>query len=806
MEQPEHGVTQNAVHPDTQTSQPGGLVVDEPPLPRRTRRPLDGLRLLFAAVGMTTLVTLAVVAESTLTALTGDLAELNSVMPRGPVNIVSIAAALIAQALPFVIVLILMLRGRFRTTFELLIAASIAAITATLVSDWLLGSTLERLHDSFVPGVQGDTGTPVPMYPAVLVAAVTVVARLNLKRVRQAALFAIATSFAVGLFEGEITVAGIFASLSIGYIVGLLVRLVSGQPSVAPNGWKVANVLRANGYALTSLHADSVERYRRYVAESEQGMLGVLVLDRDTEGAGALARAMDQLRTREEVRPRQAVTMRTAVNQITLQSLAVSRAGVRTPKLRKVLKVNSEATAIVFDHVPGRPLSKLTADEVSDEMLEDLWRQIRRLRRSQVAHRRLSGRSILVADSGKIWLLDPSGGEVAAPDLAMRADLAQALVAASLVVGAERTIDTAMRVLSVNVLNSAVPLLQVVALPGTVRRELQGKRELLTELRDSLIRRIGREIEPVRLQRFKPLSLVTGVGAVAAVYLVGTQLTDVSFGELWEQTDLRWIFPAMLAMFLSFVGAAFAILGFVPEKVPFWRTLGAQVCLSFLRLIAPSTVGNVALNIRLLTKAGVAGPLAAASVAANQVGNVAITFPTIAVLGVVSGSSAAAGLEPSQSTLLVIAGLLLAVAALILVPAIRTRLRSIWADFAERGLPRLLDVLSNPRKLAVAIGGIFLQAGSLVLCFYLCLRAVGGTADIADLAVVQLVGNTLGMAVPTPGGLGAVEAALTAGVSTIGVSTAVGVPAVLLFRIVSFWLPILPGWILWTQMQRRGLL
>jgi glycosyltransferase 2 family protein len=27
-----------------------------------------------------------------------------------------------------------------------------------------------------------------------------------------------------------------------------------------------------------------------------------------------------------------------------------------------------------------------------------------------------------------------------------------------------------------------------------------------------------------------------------------------------------------------------------------------------------------------------------------------------------------------------------------------------------------------------------------------------------------------------------------------------------LFRIVSFWLPILPGWILWTQMQKRGLL
>jgi glycosyltransferase 2 family protein len=232
------------------------------------------------------------------------------------------------------------------------------------------------------------------------------------------ALFAIAASFAVGLLGGEVTVAGILAALSIGRIVGLLVRLVSGQPSVAPTGHKVASVLEANGFELRTLRADSVEEHRRYIAEAEQGPLGVLVLDRDTEGAGALARAIDQIRTREEVRPRQAVTMRTAVNQITLQSLAVSRAGVRTPKLRKVLKVNTEATALVFDHVPGTALSNLRGDDISDDMLQDLWRQLRRLRRNQVAHRRLSGRTILVSDSGKIWLLDPSGGEVAAPDLA----------------------------------------------------------------------------------------------------------------------------------------------------------------------------------------------------------------------------------------------------------------------------------------------------------------------------------------------------------------------------------------------------
>ena len=99
-----------------------------------------------------------------------------------------------------------------------------------------------------------------------------------------------------------------------------------------------------------------------------------------------------------------------------------------------------------------------------------------------------------------------------------------------------------------------------------------------------------------------------------------------------------------------------------------------------------------------------------------------------------------------------------------------------------------------------------MQTVALVACFYACVRAVGSDPDPAALAVIQMVGNTVGTAAPTPGGLGAVEAALTAGVTAIGTPAAVAVPAVLLFRIVSFWLPILPAWLLWSQLQRRDIL
>ncbi|AYY13768.1 TIGR00374 family protein [Actinobacteria bacterium YIM 96077] len=783
----------------------GQAVVDEPPLPARTRRPIDVLWLLLITAAMSTLVVLSIVADRTLTAATADLTDFNDRIPDGPVEIVAFAANLAGFVLPPVLILVLMLRSRVRITLELLVAGGMAAAATVAASASLSAWAPARVYDSLVPIVDGAEGTPVPTYPALLVTVVTVVSRLDVKRFRQVAIFALTGDVAVLLLRAEASVGGLLIAMGIGAAVGLLVRLVGGQPSVAPSGRKVAAALEENGYDITALRARSVDEYRRFTAETPDDTFSVLVLDRDNEGAGTLVRTFGRLRTHQEVLPKQSVTMRDALNRITLQSLAVARAGARTPEIRTVLRIDRDSAAVVYDHVPGRLLGELSASQVSDAMLDDLWRQVGQLHRNHVAHRRLSGRTIKISDDGKVWLLDPAGGEVAATEVALRADIVQVLAAVGAVVGAERAVDTAIRTLGSDVVGATVPLVQTAALPRATRREIAEHRDVLARVREHLVERLGAGATPVQLRRFRPLTLLTGVGTVVAVYLIGTQLSDVSFGQLWAETDLRWLVVAVVMMFGNYLGMAFGILGFVPERIPLRRAFCAQVALGFVRLLAPAAVSNMAINMRLLTKAQLAAPLATASVAAHQAGQWAVVFPLFAILAVISSSSAAAGLA-SATTLIIVVGALAALALSVLIPPVRRWLRTLWSDFTEQGLPRLLDVLSDPRKLATAAGGILLQAFSMIVCFYACLKAVGGSAPIAGLAVVQLVGNTVGTAVPTPGGLGAVEAALSAGVSTLGVPTATAVTAVLLFRIVTFWLPILPGWISWTQMQRRGLL
>jgi glycosyltransferase 2 family protein len=67
-----------------------------------------------------------------------------------------------------------------------------------------------------------------------------------------------------------------------------------------------------------------------------------------------------------------------------------------------------------------------------------------------------------------------------------------------------------------------------------------------------------------------------------------------------------------------------------------------------------------------------------------------------------------------------------------------------------------------------------------------------------------VVGSTLGQLAPTPGGLGAVEAALVAGLTAVGVGSTVAVAAVLASRALTFWLPALPGLVAFRVLQRRG--
>jgi glycosyltransferase 2 family protein len=258
---------------------------------------------------------------------------------------------------------------------------------------------------------------------------------------------------------------------------------------------------------------------------------------------------------------------------------------------------------------------------------------------------------------------------------------------------------------------------------------------------------------------------------------------------------------------VTYAAATLELSGFVAERLPFIRTMLAQLAGSFVTLVTPAAVGGVSVNIRYLQRRKIPAPVAAASVGVSQV----VAFVLHILLLVVSIAVAGAAAKhpfysPPTWSYFVLAGLVVLAAGVLAVPAARRALRARLQPMLGQVLPRLLEVAQQPRKLAEGIGGALLLSVTYILCLAACVQAFHGSAAIASIAVVYLTGSALGSIIPTPGGIGAVEAALTAGLVAAGLHGTEAASAVLLFRLLTFWLPVPFGWAALSYLENKGAL
>ena len=93
-----------------------------------------------------------------------------------------------------------------------------------------------------------------------------------------------------------------------------------------------------------------------------------------------------------------------------------------------------------------------------------------------------------------------------------------------------------------------------------------------------------------------------------------------------------------------------------------------------------------------------------------------------------------------------------------------------------------------------------------ITALWCAVRAFDGQASFVSVAVVYLAGAAIGSAAPTPGGLGAVEVALSTGLAATGMASAAAISAVLMYRIATFWLPVPIGWAAAQFLQARDAL
>jgi glycosyltransferase 2 family protein len=758
------------------------------------------------------LVGLALLAPATASEFETDVSKH---LPRDLVAPLHTIAFIALLALPLALAIRQVVIGQLRQLSEAVVIGVLAAGVATGCAELLRLSSLDELYRALVRAGSPAGVTALDPYLAALAAYLTVIGLSG--RPRWRTWFWLAITFycltSVVLAHDTSTVLSLLITLALGAAVGSGLRYLTGTTSERPTAAEIAAALSLAGSRITEIRRvhDSRTENRWYTAVCSDGeRLDVTVFDRDQQAADFLYRLYRRLRLTSQASRSAPLTVSRAVERRALMSYAVADAGVPTPKLVAALRVGPEAAAVATRHCTGTTLADLP-DSPSDWLLGEVWDAVLQLHRHRVTHRSLTPDHILVTGAGgndTVLLLDPGDGDIAASDLQLRLDLAQLTAAIALLVGPERSASLARRKLGQTVVTSLVPLLQPVVLHRSTRASLRRHKDVLPALRKRLVGTApepGPEVE--QLERIKPRSAVTLVAVVIAAYLVIGQLGRRNFLPVLREADWRWVLAGLALSALTYAGASWSLSGFVLEKLRFSRTVLAQLAGTFVTLVAPAAVGGVALNIRYLHKAKVAPADAASSVAVSQVIAFAVHMTLLVVFVAITGGAHQAPFHPPAWAYFALAAIAAVALGVLAVPAGRRLIRSRLAPTLGQVIPRLLDIAQRPAKLAEGVGGALLVTFGYILCLQVSVLAVGAHAAFFAVAVVFLTGQAIGSVVPTPGGLGAIEIALSGALTTIGhVPGAFALSAVLLFRLLTFWLPIPIGYLAIKYLQRQDAL
>ena len=271
-----------------------------------------------------------------------------------------------------------------------------------------------------------------------------------------------------------------------------------------------------------------------------------------------------------------------------------------------------------------------------------------------------------------------------------------------------------------------------------------------------------------------------------------------------KRADWHWLPLALVTTAGTFAAAAVALRAASGHRLPFRQTVEAQLASSFVNRLAPGSVGGLGLNERFLQRQGLHPGEAGAALGLNGLAGVIVHVTALVVAGVAARGDASEHFHrPKNWELLVAFAVVLAVIGIVWrIPRLQSHILPAVKD-AAGGLAR---VLRRPKQAAVLFAGAAGITGFYTVTFGLCLVAFHAKISPAQIAAVYLGGAVVSAAAPTPGGLGAMEAALVAGLTHIGIHDGRAVTSVLTFRLLTYWLPILPGYLALRSLRARQLL
>jgi uncharacterized membrane protein YbhN (UPF0104 family) len=417
---------------------------------------------------------------------------------------------------------------------------------------------------------------------------------------------------------------------------------------------------------------------------------------------------------------------------------------------------------------------------------------------------------VIVVDEHPV-LVDFSAATLGAPQTALDIDVAELLVACTVLVGPERALSKAVAAGWSGAIGRALPYLQRAALTPHLRDLARSHEVGLKDLRTAAAAATGQEVpDLVPMLRVRPRDLLLTAALIFGAYLLITKLAAIGFGTIAHQlgqAELAWVLVALILAQCTFIASGISVRGTVMTPLPLLPCVVLQSAIKFINLTVPSSAGRIGMNLRFLQRMGTPLPEA---VAAGAVDDASETIVQAALFLLVlpfvhanldTGGFHGGGPNTRLVAALVVA-LVLSVVAVLAVPKLRDKV----LPPLREALSGLWSVARNRHKRLELFGG---NVGSELL-YALSLGATclafGAHLNIAELIFVNTAASVLSSLIPVPGGIGAAEASLSAGLIAMGVDQPTAFAIAITQRLSTFYLPPVWGYMSLQWLTRRGYL
>ncbi|GHJ35982.1 lysylphosphatidylglycerol synthase transmembrane domain-containing protein [Streptomyces sp. TS71-3] len=274
--------------------------------------------------------------------------------------------------------------------------------------------------------------------------------------------------------------------------------------------------------------------------------------------------------------------------------------------------------------------------------------------------------------------------------------------------------------------------------------------------------------------------------------------------------DPLWLGVGLVFTCLCWAAASCIRQGAVLERLPSGLLYATQFAAGAANHLLPGGLGAHAVTLRFLNRRGIPLKRGTASIAlyslvkAVSTSVVTTTFLALSLHSVPYGVL----LPDHPGTMLAWGGAAVGAAAVAagLLLAFVGRLRRLVTDFLRSAFTDVRRLHTRPARVLALWGGALafplLQASvvaSVAASLHLPLPWL-------DVVLAYLVANVVGGAVPSPGGLGSVDAALVLTLTIFGAPAPLAAATVIGFRVLTVWLPLLPGALTLTALVRNKVL